>query len=353
MGTVHLERAARLAPVPSPRLGVIVDSGQRTVGLDCDGATPEETEVHSPVRTVRLDDLAPADSPRRDGEDEAHIRLLADSDSRLPPILVHRGTMRVIDGMHRLRAARLRGDETIETRFFEGCEELAFVLAVRANVTHGLPLSLADREAAATRILALYPQWSDRAIAKASGLAAKTVKGIRRCATGELPQLHTRVGQDGRARPVDSAKGRVLAGEVLAARPDASLREVARIAGVSPGTVRDVRQRLLRGESPVPPRHRTEATRDDGAARRPLVQDRTSALRTLKQDPSLRLSAKGRELLRWLHVIAVERREWHQMVDTVPGHCMETVADLARGCAQELQRLADELERRNPMGDDT
>lgn len=317
--------------------------------MDCESAIPEETEVRSPVRTVRLDELAPADSPRSDGEDEAHIRLLATADTRLPPILVHRGTMRVIDGMHRLRAARLRGDETIEVRYYEGCAELAFVLGVRANVTHGLPLSLADREAAAARILALYPQWSDRAIAKASGLAAKTVKGIRRCATGDLPQLHTRVGQDGRARPLDSTRGRRLAGEVLAARPGASLREVARIAGISPSTVRDVQQRVRRGEDPVPPKRRAHVP----GGRRTTTRDQTAALRTLMQDPSLRLSAKGRELLRWLRVIAVERLEWRQMVDTVPGHCMETVAEVARGCAQELQNLADELERRNPMGDDT
>jgi ParB-like chromosome segregation protein Spo0J len=316
--------------------------------VDCESAIPEEIEVRSPIRTVRLDELAPADSPRSDGEDEAHIRLLATADARLPPILVHRGTMRVIDGMHRLRAARLRGDETIEVRYYEGCAELAFVLGVRANVTHGLPLSLADRETAAARILALYPQWSDRAIAEASGLAAKTVKGIRRCTTGDHPQLHSRIGRDGRARPLDSERGRRLAGEVLAARPGASLREVARIAGVSPSTVRDVQQRMRRGEDPVPPKRRAHVP----SRRRTTTRDQTAALRALMQDPSLRLSVKGRDLLRWLRVIAVERREWHQVVDTLPGHCMETVAEVARGCAQELQKLADELERRNPMGDD-
>jgi hypothetical protein len=36
---------------------------------------------------------------------------------KLPPILVHRATNRIIDGMHRLEAAKLRGDETISVRF--------------------------------------------------------------------------------------------------------------------------------------------------------------------------------------------------------------------------------------------
>ncbi|MFC7729983.1 hypothetical protein [Actinomadura keratinilytica] len=69
----------------------------------------------------------------------------------LPPILVHRRTMRVVDGMHRLRAARLQGRCEIGVRFVDGPDADVFVAAVRANIGHGLPLSLADREAAAAR----------------------------------------------------------------------------------------------------------------------------------------------------------------------------------------------------------
>jgi hypothetical protein len=36
------------------------------------------------------------------------------------------------------------------------------VLAVQVNVTHGLPLSLADRKVAASRIIDCYPGWSNR-----------------------------------------------------------------------------------------------------------------------------------------------------------------------------------------------
>ncbi len=82
--------------------------------------------------------------------------------------------MRVIDGTHRLRAAILNGHEEIGVLFFDGTDDDAFVAAVRANVVHGLPLALADREAAATRIIKSHPQWSDRAIAEAAGLAAQT-----------------------------------------------------------------------------------------------------------------------------------------------------------------------------------
>lgn len=211
------------------------------------------TEAKASPRThrVRVDDLLPGDSPRLAGESAEHIRVLAESGDRLPPILVHRPTMSVVDGAHRVLAVRLRGEETIEARFLDGTEEEAFLDAVRANMAHGLPLSLADREAAASRVIEAFPHWSDKAVAEVVGLAPGTVAGIRRRSDAGAA-VAVRVGRDGRARPVDWARGRIAAGQIIARRPEASLREVAREAGVSPATVRDVRARLQRGEEPVP-----------------------------------------------------------------------------------------------------
>ncbi|MEV0414683.1 ParB/RepB/Spo0J family partition protein [Streptomyces sp. NPDC050448] len=158
--------------------------------------------------TVPVDSLLDSDSPRIDGEDGARIQMLARLESPLPPILVHRETMRVIDGMHRLRAVRLRGDDTIDVEFFEGGEVEAFTLAVWLNITHGLPLSKADRTAAAKRILRARPYWSDRRIAANAGLAAGTVASIRRRSTGQNEQLNARVGRDGRVRPLLATEGR-------------------------------------------------------------------------------------------------------------------------------------------------
>ena len=70
--------------------------------------------------------------------------------------------MRVIDGTHRLRAALLRGVDVIDVLYFDGPDADAFVLAVELNHTHGLPLSRADRTAAAERIIGSHPDWSDR-----------------------------------------------------------------------------------------------------------------------------------------------------------------------------------------------
>jgi ParB-like chromosome segregation protein Spo0J len=202
-----------------------------------------QTVIRGPVTTVPVSSVRPADSPRLAGEDDAHTRALAETDARLPPILVHRKTMCVVDGMHRLRATLLRGQQEIEVQFIECDAEDIFVLAVETNTYHGLPLSLKDREAAADRILRTKAHWSDRVIAQITGLAARTVASIRSRATADLPRLDARIGRDGKVRPVSSEVGRLVASEIIASRPEASLREIARLSGISVGTVRDVRER--------------------------------------------------------------------------------------------------------------
>jgi ParB-like chromosome segregation protein Spo0J len=318
-----------------------------------------EKREHQPdddarTRWLPVRSLLPADSPRAVGEDVEHTRMLARIDERLPPIIVHRATMRVIDGTHRLSAALLRGDETIEVRLFDGTEQEAFILAVRTNIAHGLPLSLADRMRAAERILASNPGWSDRAIASAAGLGARTVGTIRRRQEG-LPRqegaavrdIRARTGRDGRVRPLDNAEGRLKASAVIRQRPGASLREVAREAGVSPSTVRDVRQRLQRGEDPVP-RLRRNAEERPSAEQVPLDGPALAALlQGLRTDPSLRFTESGRALLRWIFSRAVKSGERLDMAGKVPPHCTYIVADVARACADEWLRLADDLEQRS------
>ncbi|WP_055599446.1 ParB/RepB/Spo0J family partition protein [Streptomyces aureus] len=221
-----------------------------------DGAASCRTDLLDRVgraaEKVPIASLDIAHSPRRAGLDVGHVRLLAESGTAPPPIIVQRGTLRVIDGVHRVKAARQLGHDTIEARLFDGTDEDAFVLAVELNSSHGLPLSLGDRTAAATRILVTHPAWSDRRIARTTGLSPSTVGNLRRRATVQIEHLDSRTGSDGRERPVNSASGRLKAGRVLTEQPNLSLREVARLAGVAPSTVRDVRDRLRAGEEVVP-----------------------------------------------------------------------------------------------------
>lgn len=309
--------------------------------------------VNRVVHVISIAALRPADSPRLVGENEEHIRLLAESDRALPPILVHQASMRVIDGMHRLAAARLRGQQTIDIVYFDGSDEDAFVLAVRANVAHGLPLSYSDREAATARIIGSHPEWSDRAIAVATGLAARTVASVRGRIVG-LPLATARVGRDGRVRPLDSADGRRAAGRLIEASPGASLREIARAAGISPATVRDVRERVQRGEDPVPTRSARTARKLPSATRqqtdqehseRLSIQERNAILHSLERDPSLRFAASGNRLLRWLVRRVIAEEEWHDVVGTIPPHTRYVLAGLARRCAHEWLEFAQQLER--------
>jgi ParB-like chromosome segregation protein Spo0J len=286
--------------------------------------------------------LRPADSPRRAGEDISHIEMLASIEERLPPILVHRSSMRVIDGMHRLRAAKLRGDDLIEVCYFDGTDQEAFVLAVRANTTHGLPLSLADRTRATERIIASQPTWSDRAIAAEVGIGARTVGNIRRRMQDEIgvEPVSARTGRDGRVRPLDNSVGRLRASALIKQRPEASLREIAREVGVSPATVRDVRLRLERGEDPLP---QVRPRREEPVSREAV----STILQGLQSDPSLRFTESGRIVLRWAHSRAIRSEEWAEVVHKVPAHCSYILANMARSCAAEWLQIAEELEQRS------
>jgi hypothetical protein len=246
--------------------------------------------------------LKAGDSPRLEGESLEHAEILASAEAVLPPILVHRETMRVVDGMHRLHAARLRGDLTVEVRYFDGEDDEAFITAVQANIAHGLPLTRADREAAAVRIIDWRPERSNRWIAEVTGLAQGTIAAIRRRVGSDDDQVTARIGRDGRVRPLSSADGRLAAQQEIAKNPQATLREIAKAAGISPATARDVRARLERGADPVPPGQRAAADkrvsapqetrngRRPSAALRGAGADIGSSLQELSKDPSLRYS---------------------------------------------------------------
>jgi len=271
--------------------------------------------VDGPVATVPVSALRAGGSPRQAGENLEHIRVLAD-------IIVRRTDMRVVDGMHRLRAARLRGETQIAVRFFDGDDRDAFVFAVRTNVTHGLPLSLTDRKAAAERIVTSHPQWSDRMIAAVAGLSGATIARIRRAHPDTASD--TRVGHDGKVRPVNSMERRRVARAILLAEPTLSLREVARRAGISPETARSVRRRLP-NEPPPPP------------------QNPAALVRQLRGDPTLRFSETGRTLLRLLEVRSVPPEKWAAMAANMPAHWRDAVARMAMESADAWRGFAEQL----------
>lgn len=301
-----------------------------------------------PVVEIELSRLSVVCSPRTFGEDPEHVEALLSADGELPPILVHRPTMRVVDGLHRLKVARIRGDVTIAAKFVDGTEPDAFVLAVMANIRHGLPLSLADRKRAAVQIIGTHPQWSDRRVASATGISAGTVADLRR--RGGESGNEARIGRDGRIRPADSSERRKLAAELIRSDPGLSLRQVAKQVGISPETVRDVRGRLERGESPTPDGSRRPPAKphslnwtmpDLGHA---VDRERLAVLERLKADPALRQSEVGRVLLRMLAMYSIDGQQWERILHGIPPHLYTVVAAFARDHARVWAGLAAHLE---------
>ncbi|MET9857097.1 ParB N-terminal domain-containing protein [Streptomyces sp. NPDC006450] len=360
-----------------------------------------------PACDVLVNALSAGVPLRRSGTDAAHIQLLVDAagSAELPPILVQIDGYRIIDGLHRLEAAKLRGDSSIKARFVDCSNSEALVIAMTANGSHGLPLSKADRVSGARRVLGSHPDWSDRAVARITGLSAKTIASMRETSGEGTPLDGKRIGRDGRRRPVGPGEGRRRAAEYIAAHPDAPLRQVARETDVSLGTVHDVSARLRRGESPersacrtpdaapqalrsvhpVHPAHPVRSVRPAGEPSRPApavpggadaggaapvplrvapspgsapqrrnrtdeIPAWTTVAAKMAADPTIRYTAGGREFLRWMQLHAAEPDDgWRELIDAVPAHWLGVIAPIAERIGKEWSLLAEGLKTKQDM----
>ncbi|WP_084525260.1 ParB/RepB/Spo0J family partition protein [Nocardia vaccinii] len=310
--------------------------------------------VQIPIERVRV-----CGSPRAAGENHLHVQSLTEVVDSLPPIVVHRQTMMVVDGVHRLRAAQCIGANVIDAVYFDGDAREAFVAAVRMNSAHGLPLSLSDRRAAADRILHDYPEWSNRRVARVVGLSDKTVAVIRRGVAAENPHWPAeRVGSDGVSRPIEAGDRRRQVLEFLEVNPGAPAQAAASATGASLSTVKRA-QRQIREDSATVARPgggaevstRTGdvhcvAVPDRQSERRRGLRDSSAMIRQLRADPSLRFTEQGRRLLRMLDIVPLEPTTWDSIADSLPMHCAELVVELARQHSQSWQDLANSLARR-------
>jgi hypothetical protein len=272
--------------------------------------------------------------------------------------------------MHRLAAAKLRGEETINACLIACTDEEALVLAIKSNTLHGLPLSKADRISGAKRILMTHPDWSDRAVASVTGMSAKTIAVLRNRSSGEVLPFEKRLGRDGKRRPVSAAEGRKRAAAYLDAHPDASLREVAREADVSLGTVHSMRRMMDHEPDPIAPaaarpgpvapwlasRSQAVAAESQSAEVMPpnLHQDKYIRQLTwsaispkVANDPALRYSEGGRAFLRWMAQRALHAEDWRELVGAVPVHWVNDVTAIAESVSGEWRMFAAQLRNRN------
>ncbi|MGH3433418.1 MAG: ParB N-terminal domain-containing protein [Thermocrispum sp.] len=321
-----------------------------------------------PARDVPVGALSGGLQLRQGGTTAAHVQLLIDAagTAELPPILVQEDGFRIIDGLHRLEAAKLRGDHVIKARLLDCTDSEALVLAMEANSAHGLPLSKADRVSGATRVLTAHPDWSDRAIAGITGLSAKTIASLRNRSVDPALLAGKRLGRDGRRRPVTAGEGRRRAAEYILANPSAPLREVAREADVSLGTVHDVSSRLRRGDSPERNGLRAPANRPimhpmhagaspvalaPGSAATPLRRKThtegpvswAEVAANVAKDPTIRYTDSGKRFLRWMGMHASDPDGWREFVNSVPVHWLSVLAPIADATAKEWTMFAERL----------
>ncbi|MBB3606502.1 hypothetical protein FHT40_006193 [Mycolicibacterium sp. BK556] len=303
------------------------------------------------VVSVAVARLVVKSSIREGGVNQEHVRRLMRLGGRWSPILVHEGTGVVIDGVHRVAAARLLGLVRMEATLFSGGPDEALIESVRRNVHHGLPLTLRERKWAAGRVLCVHPHWSDRRIAGICALSPKTVGRLRVPSddpSEELPQLDTsvRMGCDNRLRPVNGIPIRERVAEALRAQPDASLRSVAASVGVSPETVRSVRRNLNLPRA-------VEASVSDAVAEPCAVEDSAMpgvCLPTASSGRGLVVVSNedhvSVDFIEWFNhtdVISTECSRWAQ---TVPPPRVDEIAAEARRRAQAWLDFAHELDAR-------
>jgi ParB-like chromosome segregation protein Spo0J len=95
-----------------------------------------------------------------------------------PPIIVDRATHKLLDGWHRVEAAKRAGVYTIPVQWVDAKEDELFPLAVKSNLGHGVHLSKEERYKAIARMQ--REGWTNERIAEFLGcslaMASKTEK---------------------------------------------------------------------------------------------------------------------------------------------------------------------------------
>jgi ParB-like chromosome segregation protein Spo0J len=158
-------------------------------------------------KTLRLDQVT-VDSAlqARVTVDEGVVQEYAElmkARRNFPPLdVVHDAKARkfyLIDGYHRLAAARLAGVATVGVSVTEGTLDDARWLACGANKSHGLRRTNADKRKAARAALLARPHLSDSALAEHVGVSGPMIGAYRAELrdAGVIADVVERVGLDG------------------------------------------------------------------------------------------------------------------------------------------------------------
>jgi len=140
----------------------------------------------------------------------------------LPPVAVFYDDADywLADGFHRYHGAKAAGMISISANVMSGSRRDAVMFSLKANATHGLRRTNADKRKAIETVLSdpEWSQWSDSRIAGACGVSDKTVASVRAIfgnSEDTKPAVRTvqrggatytqKVGNIGKVRPIASA----------------------------------------------------------------------------------------------------------------------------------------------------
>ncbi|MFI7025518.1 hypothetical protein ACIBMZ_22665 [Micromonospora sp. NPDC049900] len=170
--------------------------------------------------------------------------------------------------------------------------------------------------------------------------------------TNRIQQLAESVGvippilvQRSTMRVVDGAQRLAAARraeELMRRRPEASLREVAREAGISVGTAFDVRRQLAAVSGEGAAETSPSAPPGQGPAD-PLGPALRAGLERLADDPSLRHTERGEALLRLVSATLALAEQSDAVADATPGHCRDVLRDVGQACARAWYEFTDRL----------
>jgi DNA modification methylase len=161
----------------------------------------EFAELSVPIKNIVVN----KDFMMREGIDKKTVDLYKDNLSAIiqaDPIVVFdtpNGLM-LVDGFHRLAAAKQLDWTEIKVKQFKGSVKDAFAFACLANLKHGQPLTRSEREHAIKEYIVLNVELSDRWIAEETGVNSDTIGRWRREleAEGRLKPIEKRIGKDGK-----------------------------------------------------------------------------------------------------------------------------------------------------------
>ena len=114
-------------------------------------------------------------NPRLNGVDQEVVEFYAGifNDVVWPPVLVHQPSNKLLDGWHRVEAAKRAGVYALPVQWVEAKDEDLFALAVKANLGHGVNLKKEERLKAVARLQ--REGWTNERIATFLGFSLTMV----------------------------------------------------------------------------------------------------------------------------------------------------------------------------------